>query len=84
MTVMVDIHISLYGFDFCNSEAIMEYLTTAELSKIWNISQRRIAILCKEGRVNGAILKGKTWLVPSTSKKPVDPRKLKSKESNGQ
>lgn len=62
----------------------MEYLTTAELSKIWNISQRRIAILCKEGRVNGAILKGKTWLVPSTSKKPVDPRKLKSKESNGQ
>lgn len=55
----------------------MNYLTTTEMSEKWNISRRRIATLCKEGRINGAILKGKTWLIPSGAEKPDDPRKLK-------
>ena len=38
----------------------MDFLTTAEYAKIWNISQRRVAIYCKEGRIEGAVLKGKT------------------------
>jgi DNA adenine methylase len=54
---------------------MMEYLTTAEQAKLWNISQRRVSILCKEGRVEGAVLKGKTWLIPEGAKKPRDPRK---------
>lgn len=52
----------------------MEYLTTVELSGVWNISSRRIGVLCAEGRVEGAIKKGKTWLIPAGSKKPVDGR----------
>lgn len=52
----------------------MEYLTTVELSGVWNISSRRIGVLCAEGRVEGAIKKGKTWLIPADSKKPVDGR----------
>lgn len=58
----------------------MEYLTTAEQAEIWRISQRRVAILCKEGRIEGAVLKGKTWLIPEGTKKPDDPRKAKGKE----
>ena len=57
----------------------MDFLTTAELSDVWGISQRRIAILCKEGRIDGAILKGKTWIVPSTAQKPKDLRKVPRK-----
>ena len=38
----------------------MEYLTATELSKLWNISTRRIGVLCTEGRVEGAVKKGKT------------------------
>lgn len=53
----------------------MELLTTTEIAEKWNISRRRIATLCKEGRIEGAILKGHTWLVPSDAKKPDDPRK---------
>lgn len=53
----------------------MEYLTTAEMSKIWGISPRRIAVLCEEGRVEGAIKKGKTWLIPENVIKPMDARK---------
>ena len=53
----------------------MEYNTTAELAKKWGISQRRVAIYCKEGRIDGAVLKGRTWLIPGDVKKPDDPRR---------
>lgn len=52
----------------------MEYLTTTEMAKIWNLSSRRIGVLCAEGRVEGAIKKGKMWLLPSDAKKPADAR----------
>lgn len=42
----------------------MEYCTTAELSKKWGITQRRVAIYCKEGRFDGAVLKGRACLIP--------------------
>lgn len=45
------------------------------MSKIWGISPRRIAILCSEGRIAGAMKKGKTWLIPNDAPKPVDGRK---------
>lgn len=54
----------------------MDYLTTAECAKLWNISQRRVAIYCKEGRIDGAILMGKMWLIPKGTIKPEDPRLL--------
>lgn len=55
----------------------MEYLTTAEFAEKWNISQRRVAIYCKEGRIKGAELKGRTWLIPKDTEKPLDPRSVR-------
>lgn len=52
----------------------MEFLTTKEISERWNISARRVAILCEDGRLEGAVKKGKTWLIPSTVTKPEDGR----------
>lgn len=52
----------------------MDYLTTVELSKKWEISSRRIGVLCVEGRIAGAIKKGKTWLIPGEAEKPMDAR----------
>ena len=52
----------------------MEYLTTVEMSKKWNISSRRIGVLCTEGRIDGAIKKGKMWLIPADAQKPTDAR----------
>lgn len=52
----------------------MEYMTTAEMSKEWHITPRRIAILCAERRIDGVIKKGKTWLIPRDTKKPQDAR----------
>lgn len=58
----------------------MEYLTTVEMSTIWNITSRRIGVLCSEGRIEGAIKKGKTWLIPADTQKPSDARYKKNKE----
>lgn len=49
------------------------------MSQVWGISSRRISLLCSQDRVDGAVKKGKTWLIPAEAKKPEDPRKLKDK-----
>ncbi len=65
-------------FDSIKEHFIMEYLTTVELSERWYITSRRIGVLCAEGRIEGAIKKGKTWLIPSTVQKPADARYKKT------
>ena len=44
------------------------------MSEKWGITSRRISVLCAEGRIDGAIKKGKTWLIPSETTKPADAR----------
>lgn len=53
----------------------MNYMTTAEFAKKWNISQRRVSLYCKDGRIPGAEYKGNIWLIPEDAIKPLDPRK---------
>lgn len=48
----------------------MEYLTSEEIAKKWDISSRRVTTLCKAGRIDGAIQKGGIWLIPDDAKKP--------------
>lgn len=55
----------------------MEYKNVAEISSLWNISERSVRKYCLEGRINGAILVGKTWMIPSNANKPI--RKCSSK-----
>lgn len=62
----------------------MEYFTTVEMSEKWNITSRRIGVLCSEGRIGGAIKKGKTWLIPSDAVKPEDARYKKKPEEDKQ
>jgi Fic family protein len=58
----------------------MNYMTTKEASLKWGISDRRIRILCTEGKIEGAIKIGRNWSVPSDAMKPIDNRtKLKSR-----
>lgn len=53
----------------------MEYFTTTEMAVKWNISSRRIALLCEQNRIDGVIKKGKTWLIPEDASKPSDARR---------
>ena len=55
----------------------MEFMTTKEAVKKWNISERRIRKLLKEGRIEGAVKNGNSWNIPIDALKPVDKRVIK-------
>lgn len=58
----------------------MNYMTTKEAGLKWSISDRRIRILCTEGKIEGAVKIGRNWSVPSDAMKPIDNRtKMKSR-----
>jgi hypothetical protein len=52
----------------------MDYKNVSYFATKWNIKQRRIRILCAEGRIHGAKKVGKTWFIPEDSQKPIDKR----------
>lgn len=52
----------------------VNYISAKETSELWGISQRRVAILCSEGRIPNAEMVGNMWLIPKESKKPDDGR----------
>lgn len=56
----------------------MEYLTTSEAAERWNITRRRVNVLCDDGRIEGAIQKGKIWLIPENAEKPLDGRTIRN------
>ncbi len=56
----------------------MRYLSTAEMAKKWNVSERSVRNYCAQGRVIGAFLTGKTWNVPENAAKPERTNKKKA------
>lgn len=57
----------------------MNYISVIDAAKKWNISERSVRNYCAEGRVSGAVLVGKTWMIPDGAEKPV--RKIRSDAS---
>ena len=53
-------------------------MTVKEAAKLWDISERRVMILCKEGKIDGATKKGRSWVIPANAQKPADARYKKS------
>lgn len=51
-----------------------EYMTAAQAAKKWDISQRRVQVLCSEGRIEGVFKLGENWAIPVNSPKPNDAR----------
>ncbi len=56
------------------------YMTVKEAAAKWGISDRRIRVLCSEGKIPGAYQEGRGWKIPIDAEKPVDGR-FKSKDS---
>ena len=48
----------------------VNYISVEEASQNWQISERSVRNYCAQGRVEGALLEGKTWKIPSTAEKP--------------
>ena len=67
----------------------MEYISIHEISKKWQMKERKVTAFCREGRIAGARKNGKEWLIPSDALVPLDKRtkefenyKLEVKEQN--
>lgn len=50
------------------------YLGVKEIARLWNISERRVRVLCSEGRIEGAFKEGNIWRIPENAIKPSDKR----------
>lgn len=50
------------------------YISVTQASKKWGISDRRVRTLCNEGKIDGAVNKGKLWKIPENATKPFDGR----------
>ena len=43
----------------------MDLITVKEASKKWGVTERRVQILCNEGKIKGAVRFGRAWMIPS-------------------
>ena len=48
----------------------VKYISVETASQNWHISERSVRNYCAQGRVEGALLEGKTWKIPSIAQKP--------------
>lgn len=53
----------------------MNFCSVQEMAKKWGISERSIRNQCAAGRVDGAVLMGRTWKIPADAEKPQCCRK---------
>ena len=58
----------------------MEYMNVIQASEQWGISDRRVRILCHQGKIEGVVKKGRSYLIPVNAIKPIDGRKVRHKE----
>lgn len=56
------------------------FMTVKQAAEKWGISDRRIRVLCAEGKIPGAYQEGRGWKIPIDAEKPADGR-YRSKES---
>lgn len=61
----------------------MDFISAKEAAEKWGISQRRVAILCSKNRIQDAQMVGKTWIIPTFSKKTDNARTVRYVQNNG-
>ena len=53
------------------------YVRPEEIAERWNVSVRQIQILCKAGKIGGAVKFGTIWAIPEDAVKPTRTGKFK-------
>ena len=59
---------------------MLSFISAKDAAEKWNISQRRVSVLCSENRIDGAMMVGNMWIIPSTAEKPIDKRTVKKQK----
>lgn len=53
----------------------MNYISVAQIAEKWNMTPRRVQVLCAQGRIDGVQRVGNVWTIPENAEKPTDGRK---------
>lgn len=61
---------------------MLRFISAKEAAEKWNISQRRVSVLCSENRIKGAMMVGNMWIIPSNAEKPIDKRTIRYEKEN--
>ena len=48
----------------------MKFINVADIVKKWGLSERTVRNYCAQGKIEGAFLTGRTWNIPSDTKRP--------------
>ena len=51
------------------------YISVQKAAKKWGLSDRRVRLLCEQGRIAGAFHEGRAWKIPAEALRPVDARR---------
>lgn len=57
---------------------MLQYMSAKDAAEKWNISQRRVSVLCAENRIPNVAMLGNMWIIPIDAVKPTDARKNSS------
>ena len=60
---------------------LMDWITTKEAAALWEISTRRVQILCDNGKIPGVTKLGDIWVIPKGTPKPIDGRTKAAKHN---
>ena len=55
----------------------MSYMDVKTAADRWELTERRITTLCRDGRIAGVKKEAGLWLIPDDAEKPVDGRRNK-------
>lgn len=58
----------------------MDYIKVTQAAQNWGLSDRRVRILCEQGKIEGVKREGRAYLIPIDAKKPADGRSLRGKK----
>ena len=53
----------------------MNFLSVSQTAEKWEMTPRRVQVLCNDGRIEGAQRVGNVWTIPENAQKPADARK---------
>lgn len=62
---------------------MLQYMSARDAAARWNISQRRVSVLCAENRIPNAAMLGNMWIIPIDAVKPTDARKNNGIKGSG-
>lgn len=52
----------------------MYMVSCKDIAEMWNITDRAVSGLCKDGKIPGAVKTGRDWQIPADAEKPEDKR----------